>query len=424
MIKKIACVTLVLSQLFISNFSALADRKDAEAKIVRCTLKNGIEVALYCDFKMEEIVVGVVFHVGRIDAPVDQAAMTGVISDNIISTKLHEQFQDLGIHYKTYADDFSTQIVASMHLESLEDFFSLLSKSLSGISVENLDAYKKQMVAEYKLHSYCYDDVTGNHIRANVRFSDGNTLPISTEQSISSIRESDVKLFYKNNFINCPVTIIVSGAVGHKSLRKMLRNSFSYLPTRRVRTYREPQKIEFRDILIENKYMGNSITHGYVLSAEEKLKFGTTLDYILQHEMQKFFCGVYPVCNFRIGTSVGNGGCLKLISMYPKQDISLKALNDSYGAFVRKMSTMEVTSDSLNKIAERENTAINFISMDLRDMYNIILDAFMNNRNVNYLYSIADDIKAVNAKEFRAFVEKMFRQNSIFKITTKFKRDS
>ncbi|GHT91298.1 hypothetical protein FACS1894122_03470 [Alphaproteobacteria bacterium] len=418
MIKKIVALLLVLSQ--ISTSSA----KETAGKIVKCTLKNGIEVALYCDFKMEEVVVGVVFHVGRVDAPVDKAAMTEVICANIINAKLCRQFQDLGIRYETCADGFSTQIVAHMHPESLSDFFSLLSKSLGRIAVENLDIYKKQMVSEYKLRSYCCYDAIANHAMANVVFSDGKTLPVLSEQSINSITESDVKLFYKNNFIDCPVTIIVSGAVGHKSLRKMLRDSFSYLPTRRAMTYRALQKIEHRDIFIENEQMGNSIRYGYILSPEENLKFGEILDEILQHEMQKFFCGTYPLCDFRISAPEGNGGCLKLIYLHPKQDVSLKMLGDSYGAFVRKISTMEITADSIKKIAERKNIANSFISVDLRDMYEVILDAFINNRDVNYIYSIANDITAVNAKEFRTFIEKMLRQNSIFKITTKSKRDS
>ncbi|GHU17585.1 hypothetical protein FACS189472_04700 [Alphaproteobacteria bacterium] len=424
MIKRIAYILLVLSQISAFSCYGLGDRKDTGGKIVKCTLKNGIEVALYCDFKMEEVVVCIVFHVGRIDAPIDKGAITDVICDNIVNTKLHRQFQDLGIRYEICSSDFSTRIVAHMHPENLDKFFSVLSKSLDGIVVENLEMYKKQWISEYKLRSYCCDDTVDNHIRANVKFSDESTLPVFSEQSIDSITESDVKLFYKNNFINCPLTIIVSGAVGHKSLRKMLRDSFSDLPPRKARTYREPQKIEYRDILIENQYMGTSIRYGYVLSAEENSKFGETFDHMLSHEMQKFFCGVYPLCDFCISTPAGNGGCLKLITLYPKYDISLKTLANSYGAFVRKMSTMEITPDSIKKIAERESMDNSFVFANLGTMYNVILDAFINGMDVNHIYSIANDIIAVNTKEFRAFVEKMFRQNPIFRITTKFKRDS
>jgi predicted Zn-dependent peptidase len=398
--------------------------KNNEKKVQECILQNGVRVVLHEDFKMPMVVIGIVFHLGKAEAPPNKFGMIDLIEKKLINSELHDVFYDLGINYCTSSDYFCTKIVASMNPESARDFFIQMCKVMLEISVEDLEICKKQLVLEYKLSSYCGQDALANNIAANVQFSNGNTLPMFQEQELNSITESDVKLFYKNNFRYCPVTVIVSGAIGYKSLLKMLHNSFSNLPRRRARSSIPLATSSLKDVLLENKFMGNAIIYAYALSPDENMKFGNFFDHILLHEMKKYFNGIYKIANCSLDDIGQNGWSIKLITLERRSTVSLEGLSDIYRAFIKRICALGISPESLKKVAARKRVYDCITFANLGDAYHSMLYECLANRDINGTYFSADGLEAINLKEFRAFVENFFQQNALFKIMTKFKLDN
>ncbi|MDR2681694.1 MAG: hypothetical protein LBB29_01445 [Holosporaceae bacterium] len=417
MIKRIVCLILLL--LLQNSFA----KNDNEKKIKECALQNGIKVVLHEDFKMPLVMIGIIFHVGEADEPTDKFGMIDLVKKEFVNSELYDKFFDLGIECHMNSGYFYTQLLASMNPKSARDFFAHLSKAIPEIFPEDLEIYKKQLLLEYKLSSYCFSDAFSNNIAANVRLSNGNSLPMFQEKSLNSVTESDLKLFYKNNFRDCPITVIVSGAIGYKSLLKILHDSLSNLPPRRARPPFSLAKHEYRDVSLENKFTGNSVSYAYALSPEDNLKFGSFFDYTLQHEIEKYFNGIYKIAHCSVGDLLRNDRCVKLISLSQISTISLETLNSIYRAFLKKISTSGVSLESLEKIAERKRVSDRIIFVDLEDMCYAMLCECLCNRDVNGIYTAADDLKTINPKEFRSFLEKIFQQNALFRITTKFKLD-
>jgi predicted Zn-dependent peptidase len=402
----------------------VSSAKNNGQKVQECTLQNGIKVVLHEDFKMPMVIIGIVFHISKADTPPNKFGLIDIIGRELINSELYDIFFSLGINYLIGSNYFCIQIAASMNPKNARDFFAQMYKVMLDISVEDLEIYKKQLALKYKLSSYCGDDALSNNIAANVRLSNGYTLPMFQEQELNSITESDVKLFYRDNFCHCPVTVVVSGAIGYKSLLKILHNSLGNLPPRKRRSAISLAPTSFNNVLLKNKFMSNTISYAYILSPDDNVKFGNFFDSLLRHEMIKYFNGIYPIVDCSVIDLLQNGCSIKLINMAQESYVSLEKLDDIYRAFIRRICTLGISPESLERIAAQKERYDLVISTDLEEVYSNMLYDSLSNRGVDGTYSSAEGMRAINLKEFRAFLEKFFQQNALFKIMTKFELDN
>ncbi|MDR3151490.1 MAG: hypothetical protein LBT67_01390, partial [Holosporaceae bacterium] len=315
-----------------------------EQQFRQCTLANGIKVVLHEDFKMNRLLIGIVFHAGNLDAPPNKFGIVDVIVQNIIPLQTYKKLRELGVDCEVHSDNFCVQIMASINPRRLKDFLDAMCRIIPSISVRNLESYKKYAIAMQRLTSSFAGDAVENNIMAAIKFTNKCQQSFSSEKYLASIDAPEVENFYKIHFQKCPITIIACGAVGLKGLLKALRGSFSNLLPRRNYVAPEIQRTGsiYRDIRLENKYMSSGIIYGYLLNPEEDRLFGDIFSKLMGHEMFKYLKKMYPMANSsNIFDAVARSGCLKLVQLSPRSDVSLVSLDNVYRAFWKKICSAE-----------------------------------------------------------------------------------
>jgi hypothetical protein len=168
--------------------------------------------------------------------------------------------------------------------------------------------------------------------------------------------------------------------------------------------------------------MGNGIIYGYLLNPEEDRLFGDIFNKLMGYEMFKYLKKMYPLADHcSISDAVAGSGCLKLVQLSPKSDVSLALLDDVYRALWKKICSAECSPELLEKIANREAVTRRVRFTDLGKVYETLLAACLKGVDVNN--SPSTKIKNANPKEIKSFLEEVFHRRKVFWITTKFRAD-
>lgn len=417
MLKKIKELTCILSLLVFQNINC--EDHFSEKKIKEFSLRNGINIMLHEDFRTPIVLVGVIFHVGSIDAPLDKIGITELVAANLIDKKMHDSFMKYGISYEVSTFGEYTEVIAKMNPKKIDKFFNKISKMLSRIRVENLDMYKKQMAIENRLNN-CF---LNNALMDNV-FSNIDSRNISNESSLSSIDESDVSDFYEDKFKPCKVSIIVVGSVGYKNLIKTLRSSISNIEDRTQTINHKKNHRVLESISLESKYMENSMRYAYSIPSSENNKIENVFFDILNHEAFRFFCKSHSLLScYTIENIFNYEDRVWLFSMFPKKDVSLDKLQKLYKVFVNKMAMLPLDSHRLSSIAALDKMRTQVLFSNLSCVYDKIKNAYMRGIDLTHIYTISDDIKKADPKAIRSFAKKFFHKDLISTITTRFRSD-
>ncbi|MDR1361881.1 MAG: hypothetical protein LBJ16_01540 [Holosporaceae bacterium] len=398
---------------------------DGVKELPKCTLSNDVNVVLHEDFKMNCLLIGVVLHVGNQDVPPNKFGIIDIIAHNIIPAKMHDALRRLGITYEVCTGDFCVQILANINPKRTKDFLDIIYSCLVGISVENLESYRKYAATLQQLMTCVAANALDYNIVAGVKFANRYPRSFFSEKYMDAISAQEVENFYRTHFQACPISIIACGAIGFKGLIKMLRgSSFSKLSKRRKYVVPDLQKLgSYRDITLENKHMRNGIIYGYLLDAEENKQFGNVFNKLLAHEMFKHFKKTYPlIMGYEVTDAGISNGRLKLVKLYPRSDVPLASLENAYRLFEKKACSVEYAPEFFSKIAYEQSVTRRIFLTNLQEAYAAILKACL--RGENIANSEATKNSQANPTEIKKFLGKVFNKEKIFKITTKFKADN
>ncbi len=413
-IKNLICLIMLMTSQRI-----YCDDSFSGKKIKEFTLRNGINVILHEDFRMPVVLVGVIFHVESVDAPIDKSGITAIIAANLINKKTHNSFIKSGISYETSAFSEYTEIFAKMNPSKIKEFFNQICSSFSDIQIENLNVYKKQMIIENKLSKYFLNSALVDNIFSNI-----DSKNIFNESSLLSINSDDVISFYNDNFQTCKVSIIVVGSVDYRNLIKNLRASISNISDRKQKIITKNSDRKYRDILLESKYIRNSIRYIYSLPSCESKKLEEVFLSVLHDEVFRFFCKNHSLLLYYNKENIfSRGDSVWLFSLFPKKDISINELQKFYNVFVKKMITIPLEHKRLSRIAALKKMETQFLISNLFAVYQNIKNAYMRKLDLASIYTVSDDIEQSDPEMIRSFAGKFFHKNLVSTVITRFRSD-
>ncbi|MDR2068004.1 MAG: hypothetical protein LBP41_03385 [Holosporaceae bacterium] len=422
--KKTLAVLLFLSQIMWrgeSSSETNAINDSFSNKFAEYVIEDG-SVATMCEnFRVPIVLVGLVFDVGSLDAPLNKFGVAEIVANNIIHSETKKQLRSLGVSYRITVSETYTEILAEMHPKHIKRFFQIMRENLSKFSVTNLKVLKKQMVIDYRLVDYYSENIVKNAIFSHTELKDKNAAhQIFNEKSLQSISEEDVKQFFHNNYFNCHLAIIVSGA---SNLQDLLEN----LPLMRINNRRRGisrdfcENQGFKDIFLESKYIGRSLRYFYKISGEDNNDLFNVFFCIFNYEIFKFFEKMHPLlAGYEVNDILDHGDCLRGICLHPRGDVSLEKLRMMYEIFVERMRKKLFSREFLAKVAQISDYQYRFLSVSPRDLYIKMRDTYMSGRGVNSIYKIQDKIKSAHPQTLRTFAEKILGKNLIFRITTRY----
>jgi predicted Zn-dependent peptidase len=307
-----------------------------------------------------------------------------------------------------------------MNPRSMQDFFSIMCGIMqNNINVKNLETYKKRAIIENKLAGYLKKNVVKENILSCI-----NRKMIFNAGTLLSINENDVRSFFHEKYRNCPMTIIVCGAVGYKNLIKSLQISISNMPDRKARAVDKLRNIDYREIAIANKYIANSVMYGYFVPREENHLFGSVFAEVMKAEIFRFLCRSRSMLHKFYMEDVFNcNDIVHMVSLYPKNDISIDQVQRIYNTFVKRLSLMGIEPERLSEIATFVKLKCSVCFSDLYQVYDCIKNAYLAGQDINFLHTLPDIIKTTNPDHVKSFADKILRHNLIIKMITRFKLD-
>jgi hypothetical protein len=374
---------------------------------------------MYEDVSASTVMVGVIFHFGLVDDPMDKLGMANIISKNLISQKAHRDLLNLGILCDIECGNEYIEILATINEDQIKDFFSIVHNcSSKEISIENLELQKKQLTIENKLN-----EIYGTNAVVDNIFSSVDSSAINNEFSMKTITEDDVKTFFKNKCKNSAISIIVCGAINEKTLKRILEASFGNLKPKgdELISKKHGRLHMAREVLIENKHADNQLVYVYQVPKDEILD-GIFFN-IMKHEMFSFLCKSNDVLGNYMIENIHGTKNVKIISMLPKKDVSLNYLRTMYDIFINRFLSKGVDANRLDYIANMVKIRSEIAFSNIFTVYAILKDACINGYDPNHVQKIPEKIKNINPKDMKSSFEKILRHNLISKITTRFKLD-
>jgi hypothetical protein len=118
------------------------------------------------------------------------------------------------------------------------------------------------------------------------------------------------------------------------------------------------------------------------------------------------------------GTTSIHGICLR-----PKSDVSLLHLEKQYEHFIRRMATIDFSSEFLAKVAESRRIDDLLMFTDLKLVNEHIRTTYMRGKDWQDVYSISEKIKGVNHKTLNSFAANILMPNLIFRLVTRHRSD-
>ncbi|MDR1375241.1 MAG: insulinase family protein [Holosporaceae bacterium] len=415
MIKKILSALLIFFQTIWCGQTA------PKVKFAECIIDDGSAVILCENFRMPIVVVGLLFDVGSLDAPLNKFGVAEIVAENMINSKAQEQLRSLGISCSAIASETYTEVLAEMHPKYVKKFFEIMRENFSKFSVTNLEIQKKQMIVDRRLADYYSEDIVKNEIFSHIKLKNKNAAnQIFKEKSLQSITEGDVKQFFANNYLDCHLAIIVSGAL---NLQNLLEN----LPPMKTQRHRRGitddfcKNDAFRNVLLESKHIGRSLRYFYKIPSKQNNNLSDIFFCLFNCEVFKFFKKMNPLLvDYRIRSILDHGDCLQEVCLYPREDVTLDQLQKAYDFFVNRIRKTPFSRESFAKIARMGDYEHRFLCSSPQELYLKVRNLHMAGKNINSIYKIEDNIKNVRSQALKAFGEKVLGENLIFKITTKY----
>jgi len=391
---------------FLSNLN-----REKNNKLQKCVLSNGVDVILHENFSTPMVMVGIIFHTGTFDVPLDKQGISEIIEENFISKESHVKLMELGISYEVNILGTHTEILAKMNPKHIKKFFQIIMEN--SFSVENLDLLKKHLIANHKLAHSCREDVVSNLILENIRYAKSNISGTFNEKSLLSISGDDIKNFFEEHYKKCHLSLIINGAIGYKNLIKVLQSTICTLPyPRQQATFGDNYITQtFKSISFKSKYVGRSIRYLYKVSKDD-LNRAYSFWEILNYEIFNFFQKSNSMIEkFSSNYVVLNGDCIREIEFHLKSDISLEEFQRSYDVFINRICNQEILQISKSKLFH--DYTKEFLCANLDVVYSQI--------KYDFLHEVKEENELSDPKQFMFFCKRILKDNFILKVIAEYK---
>ena len=417
----------ILGFIILSFFTFQIGMCNENREVVKeSTLSNGVKVFLHSDFRTPSGVVGIIFPSGLFNVSSDKRDTLELISENILNEELTKQADSLGASCNVNLRGEFLEISAVLNSEDLKEFLELICTGLSNFKTENFEILKKQKIIDRKLKRIAGENAVTENIFSNIKIKGHKTENVLLNESLDNITEDQCKTFYYDYMKKSPMAIVVCGAIDHKRLIKLLQQTVSQLPKKNSILYASmiAENDCRKTVSIVSKFAGNELGYVYRIPMESKADFREIYGTIFSNRLEKFlFDDAYPLISSYDSDNFSKGDTVSCIYLTPKKDVSLNDLKKNYDAFLYGMSEEKISADDLSDISNRVKTELNFLSVNLMREYVRIRNAYLEGKNVNAIYSLADDIKKVDPASINTFTKEVLLPNLLLEFKTRYKAD-
>lgn len=406
----------------IFSVSSKQDVAQPQINIQKCKLNNGIEVILCEDFKSPVVLVGIIWHVGALDNPVNQYGITNIISNNILSEKSLEAMYCIGAMCTTHLSDTDTSIVAEVSSKKIKQFFDIVVSDTCKIDIRNLDVYKKHLILCDKMHRYRYSNCVPLEIITGIQDHYPKNNIVFNEKELMSITKQQVCDFFHKHYNDAPISIVVIGAIGRKQLMKILHLTMGSLPQRAIKPHKNCVKTNIKkNVTIENQFMHYSLSDVIRVSMPKNTKKFNSLLWFFYHEMHKFFTDISESAgDVSLSQSrVGNEAFLKIHFLLGPYYSIAKVISE-YSVFTKRFYTTQYTAEYLKTLANIAAQNYKLTFSDSSAAYNMIKELLVSNNgeDVYNIFPTLEDLQSISPEDLQQFYNDI-RSGTFLRIITK-----
>lgn len=396
----------------------LVSSADTSDNLYEFPLSNGINVALYEDFNFPIVMVGIIYDVGALDAPKKMQGSIGEFAKKfLIPSKTRSKFIENGITYTLNIHEGYTELIGEMHPKNVKAFFSAVTEFAP--EQGKIDYERQQISLLHDIRKINELDVIKNVCLGSL--SKVTPLLIFNKQGINGISSEELFHFLEK-FNTCNIKIVVCGAISHGGLIKAMKNSVCTMSQRRQIVSRSFEKGEKKEIHVRGRQRNNALHFYYLLPTS--FDKSEAYWYIFNELLTEFFQNEYAYARDIISQPCMHyGNTVWEISLYPKSDISLNKLQKLYTAFTAKVLNTPLQKEFLVSIADNAKNDLKFVKTDLNQLYEIIKETMLNNRDVKDTFGYVNEITEIPPRKFKKTTSAMIKKNNLLKIIEKYRDD-
>lgn len=389
---------------------------------------NSLEIVIHRDPRMPTVVASLVFNVGAADVPLQKSGIVALISANIINKNMRESLKKAGIDCSVIARDSYTEIRAHMHPKRLKKFFEICKDVAKSISVdpEELENQKKSLLVFNDMENCDQSNALQDNIRAQY-------IPqtIFNGEALKSLTVADIKRFFEENYKDQIVLINLCGDVDWVPTleqKKKFLERYHNTPKRAER-YRIPEsrvgcEIALApNIRVESKHNVSSLRYFYLVNDPKDKQILLALIDLMNYEMFRYFRKAHSVVHGAFADLVFSRDDEVLsVFLWPKMDVSLRDLRDLYEVFIERFAKIAPKKEVLQKIAGRKKISFDVLLGDLSEINSYITSMCMSHTFNDRCYPQAT-LEVVDPEEVRKLFQKIFGNQMIFTVTTRYRPD-
>lgn len=390
---------------FVFQF-ALCANNATETDFKEIALSNNINVLLHEDFRSPIVVVEVTFHVREIDEPLNKYALREIISANLVDAAMHNKLSQIGAEYYVCASDFGIEFYARVNSEHLKELFLLICEiaARENIKIQHIDITKTALMIEEQLAEIYKVRAASDNV-----FSLFDRKWPYDKRALSSVTETDVMDFINDRVRNCHISIIVCGAVGYKSLLKILQSSVSNLSSRETKPeYKDKIQPVNCEISIKDKYISNGVQYVYYTPSISKKDLQVFWE-IVHKEIFRFLSKTSKVIRGyhvnRVPRMLGN---LYIVTLLPKSDVSIEEVKKLYQSFTQRMCNVSLTPERISEIAQITDTENKIKLSDLENICSLISEGYVGSIDLATAINLSTEISKTPPEKIKSIASSIF----------------
>jgi hypothetical protein len=325
-----------------------------------------------------------------------------------------------------------------MHPKHIKNFFDFIGESIRDISIEDFEMCKKQLIIANEIDDIDPWCIAHNNVTHCIALANRTSSYLFNKSVMNATSETDVKEFFAAKYKDCPLSIVVSGAVSSKILMKALQSSISKLSPRKTLTVLKnsnisEKKLSPRDneedhsqenrssieVTIRQRQMPTFLGYCYNIPAnhnDDDTKFADVFFWIFHREA---FLILMKTEMMKWLSKRKYQDNIETIYLIPKTRNSLLDVEKSYEYFIHTMCTKNFSREFLNEACEICKIDNLRLFCDLYKIGDRLLADYIYGRSVQNTYTLDSRVKNADPKRINSFAKRQLPQKHILKMKTR-----
>lgn len=367
---------------------------------------NDTPVIVCDDFFLPIAKVGVFYSVGL--NHLKNICEAEIIRSKFLDKKSKMTAKNLGIQtdFDVY-DDFS-EISATVSNNQIADILKIISDN--EFDVENLELTKDKLRIAHKLSEYFETNITNNEIYAMI-----NSKRIFNQSIFDQFTTNDLKNYF-DLFKKSPKIIVICGKLDLEKLTEELALKKSSFNQKRT-----TQSAGFvrKNIEIRSKFLDRSLCYVY-----QNLDIAKNRDAILaviDNEMFGYFKKYSQIVDNYYFTNLSQPSFL-MLGVRVRRDVSKKSFESALKGFFDHLKRSNFSKEKLESISKTEKFSEIDVDENICAKYRKVVNQYV--FCTRSLENLSTEILKISSEDIKNFVEEVFENNVIARISTQYRAES